>query len=223
MSEDLVIPSDFKSTLPPRKRARTQEEKEQRKIERILRNRRAAHQSREKKRVHLQRLEQKCKLMESLLGRIDDLDGLIRDKKGKDLLKQYRSFAASDDEDEYENENQNGSCDKEETPSSGISSESVSSVKSESEAGLVQLQTPENYKVEEDTGISEFAAPTDLTPVSFVNEDPKSFNLVLTNNGDSDTLAPSQPLQPVWLGVEDDDDGSFEFDDWRNPAVIAVS
>ncbi|GAV54808.1 hypothetical protein ZYGR_0AS01310 [Zygosaccharomyces rouxii] len=223
MSEDIVIPSDFKSTLPPRKRARTQEEKEQRKIERILRNRRAAHQSREKKRVHLQRLERKCKLMESLLGRIDDLDGLIRDKKGKDLLKQYRSLAASEDEYEYENENQNGSCEKEETPSSGISSESVGSVKSESEAGLVQLQTPENFKVKEDTGISEFAAPTDLTPVSFVNEDPKSFNLVLTNNDDSDTLAPSQPPQPVWLGVEDDDDGSFEFDDWRNPAVIAVS
>ncbi|GAV54809.1 hypothetical protein ZYGR_0AS01320 [Zygosaccharomyces rouxii] len=161
--------------------------------------------------------------MESLLGRIDDLDGLIRDKKGKDLLKQYRSLAASEDEYEYENENQNGSCEKEETPSSGISSESVGSVKSESEAGLVQLQTPENFKVKEDTGISEFAAPTDLTPVSFVNEDPKSFNLVLTNNDDSDTLAPSQPPQPVWLGVEDDDDGSFEFDDWRNPAVIAVS
>lgn len=45
------------STLPPRKRAKTQEEKEQRKIERILRNRRAAHASREKKRRHVEYLE----------------------------------------------------------------------------------------------------------------------------------------------------------------------
>lgn len=216
----MVIPSDFKSTLPPRKRARTQEEKEQRKIERILRNRRAAHQSREKKRVHLQRLERKCKLMESLLGRINDLDGQIRDKKGKDLLKQYRSLSVSDEEEELEHENEDesekgsSSREKEETPSSNIDTAA------ESEAGLVQLQTPETFKVEEDISIPKFAAPADLTPVSF-DEDPKNFNLVLTNNDESNTLAPSQPLQPVWLGVEDDD-GSFEFDDWRNPAVIVA-
>ncbi|KAI5966376.1 HAC1 [Candida pseudojiufengensis] len=52
-----IDPSTFKSTLPPRKRAKTQEEKEQRKIERILRNRRAAHASREKKRRHVEFLE----------------------------------------------------------------------------------------------------------------------------------------------------------------------
>lgn len=45
------------TTLPPRKRAKTQEEKEQRRIERILRNRRAAHASREKKRKHVEFLE----------------------------------------------------------------------------------------------------------------------------------------------------------------------
>lgn len=45
------------SSLPPRKRAKTQEEKEQRRIERILRNRRAAHASREKKRKHVEFLE----------------------------------------------------------------------------------------------------------------------------------------------------------------------
>ncbi|GMM29246.1 Hir1 protein [Martiniozyma asiatica (nom. inval.)] len=44
--------------LPPRKRARTEEEKEQRRVERILRNRRAAHASREKKRRHVENLEQ---------------------------------------------------------------------------------------------------------------------------------------------------------------------
>lgn len=45
------------TTLPPRKRAKTQAEKEQRRVERILRNRRAAHASREKKRKHVEFLE----------------------------------------------------------------------------------------------------------------------------------------------------------------------
>ena len=52
-----IDPSTFKAALPPRKRAKTQEEKEQRKIERILRNRRAAHASREKKRKHVEYME----------------------------------------------------------------------------------------------------------------------------------------------------------------------
>lgn len=51
------VDPNFKSTLPPRKRAKTQEEKEQRRMERILRNRRAAHASREKKRRHVEHLE----------------------------------------------------------------------------------------------------------------------------------------------------------------------
>ena len=65
------IPSDFKSTLPPRKRAKTKEEKEQRRIERILRNRKAAHQSREKKRLHLKFLEDKCRIMEQIMDGLD--------------------------------------------------------------------------------------------------------------------------------------------------------
>ncbi|QFZ28489.1 putative transcriptional activator [Clavispora lusitaniae] len=52
-----TVETSFKSSLPPRKRAKTQEEKEQRRVERILRNRRAAHASREKKRKHVEYLE----------------------------------------------------------------------------------------------------------------------------------------------------------------------
>lgn len=55
--EDVPFDVSFKSTLPPRKRAKTEEEKEQRRVERILRNRRAAHASREKKRKHVEYLE----------------------------------------------------------------------------------------------------------------------------------------------------------------------
>lgn len=57
----------FTSTLPPRKRARTKEEKEQRRVERILRNRRAAHLSREKKKKYIEFLEN---------GIIDLIEGL---------------------------------------------------------------------------------------------------------------------------------------------------
>lgn len=52
-----TVKANFKTSLPPRKRAKTQEEKEQRRVERILRNRRAAHASREKKRKHVEYLE----------------------------------------------------------------------------------------------------------------------------------------------------------------------
>lgn len=50
--------------LPPRKRARTAEEKEQRRVERVIRNRRAAHASREKKRRHVETLEKYVKSLE---------------------------------------------------------------------------------------------------------------------------------------------------------------
>lgn len=64
------------SSLPPRKRARTQEEKEQRRVERILRNRRAAHASREKKRKHVEHLE----------SHVGDLEKVVDGYKQRDSL-----------------------------------------------------------------------------------------------------------------------------------------
>ncbi|TQB74959.1 transcription factor that binds to CRE motif [Monascus purpureus] len=46
-----------KTNLPPRKRAKTEDEKEQRRIERVLRNRAAAQTSRERKRLEMEKLE----------------------------------------------------------------------------------------------------------------------------------------------------------------------
>ncbi|KAJ9631698.1 transcription factor that binds to CRE motif [Taxawa tesnikishii (nom. ined.)] len=46
-----------KTNLPPRKRAKTDDEKEQRRIERIKRNRAAAHNSRERKRLEAEQLQ----------------------------------------------------------------------------------------------------------------------------------------------------------------------
>jgi len=91
------IPSDFKSTLPPRKRAKTKEEKEQRRIERILRNRKAAHQSREKKRLHLKFLEDKCRIMEQLIGGLD-LTQLFANQSDKlKLINDLHTLAIEDD------------------------------------------------------------------------------------------------------------------------------
>ncbi|KAI9683070.1 MAG: hypothetical protein M1829_005861 [Trizodia sp. TS-e1964] len=51
--QELPIP---KTNLPPRKRAKTDDEKEQRRIERVLRNRAAAQSSRERKRLEVEGL-----------------------------------------------------------------------------------------------------------------------------------------------------------------------
>ncbi|KAI4132135.1 MAG: hypothetical protein LQ338_000889 [Usnochroma carphineum] len=52
--QELPVP---KTNLPPRKRAKTDDEKEQRRIERVLRNRQAAQSSRERKRQEVEKLE----------------------------------------------------------------------------------------------------------------------------------------------------------------------
>jgi transcriptional activator HAC1 len=61
-----VLPEP-KTNLPPRKRAKTEDEKEQRRVERVLRNRRAAQSSRERKRLEVEGLEQRNKELEAAL------------------------------------------------------------------------------------------------------------------------------------------------------------
>ncbi|KAF3021392.1 transcription factor that binds to CRE motif [Neopestalotiopsis sp. 37M] len=61
-----VLPEP-KTNLPPRKRAKTEDEKEQRRVERVLRNRRAAQSSRERKRQEVEALEKRNKELEALL------------------------------------------------------------------------------------------------------------------------------------------------------------
>jgi len=53
-----------KTNLPPRKRAKTEDEKEQRRVERVLRNRRAAQTSRERKRQEVEQLEDEKRQIE---------------------------------------------------------------------------------------------------------------------------------------------------------------
>ena len=61
-----VLPEP-KTNLPPRKRAKTEDEKEQRRVERVLRNRRAAQSSRERKRQEVELLVEKNRLLEEKL------------------------------------------------------------------------------------------------------------------------------------------------------------
>lgn len=64
LSAEHIDVSSSGGHLPPRKRARTEAEKEQRRVERIIRNRKAAHASREKKRKHVEQLESYVKMLE---------------------------------------------------------------------------------------------------------------------------------------------------------------
>lgn len=66
-----VLPEP-KTSLPPRKRAKTDDEKEQRRIERVKRNRLAAHNSRERKRQEYELLEKEKQRMEADLNRYQE-------------------------------------------------------------------------------------------------------------------------------------------------------
>lgn len=74
---------DIVPILPPRKRAKTAEEKEQRKNERILRNRRAADKSRQRQKAAQAELEQQNK------------DLLVENAQLKALLQQHGLFSST--------------------------------------------------------------------------------------------------------------------------------
>lgn len=95
--KSIDIPANFKSTLPPRKRAKTHEEREQRRVERVLRNRKAAHQSREKKRIHLKFLEDKCALLERILAQINLKDTFKDQPENWQLVQQLAGLGSEKD------------------------------------------------------------------------------------------------------------------------------
>jgi transcriptional activator HAC1 len=79
-----VLPEP-KTNLPPRKRAKTEDEKEQRRVERVLRNRRAAQSSRERKRLESEALMKRNKELENQLGELQRTNMLLANE-----LAQYR-------------------------------------------------------------------------------------------------------------------------------------
>jgi transcriptional activator HAC1 len=76
-----------KTNLPPRKRAKTEDEKEQRRVERVLRNRRAAQSSRERKRQEVEALEAEKRTIER---RYQDLEMRLADSEAKNFALQQQ-------------------------------------------------------------------------------------------------------------------------------------
>jgi len=81
-----------KTNLPPRKRAKTEDEKEQRRVERVLRNRRAAQSSRERKRQEVEALEAEKHQVEL---RNQDLEHQLAEMHAKCVLMQQQLEAAT--------------------------------------------------------------------------------------------------------------------------------
>ncbi|KAK8103212.1 Transcriptional activator hac1 [Apiospora sp. TS-2023a] len=77
-----VLPEP-KTNLPPRKRAKTEDEKEQRRVERVLRNRRAAQSSRERKRQEVEALEKRNTELEKLLDHQRKQNMMLMDELNK--------------------------------------------------------------------------------------------------------------------------------------------
>ncbi|ROV95411.1 hypothetical protein VMCG_08482 [Cytospora schulzeri] len=77
-----VLPEP-KTNLPPRKRAKTEDEKEQRRVERVLRNRRAAQSSRERKRQETEALAQKNKDLEAAVLELQRANAMLQDELKK--------------------------------------------------------------------------------------------------------------------------------------------
>ncbi|KAI0008211.1 hypothetical protein F4779DRAFT_642125 [Xylariaceae sp. FL0662B] len=77
-----VLPEP-KTNLPPRKRAKTEDEKEQRRVERVLRNRRAAQSSRERKRQEVEALELRNQQLEDLLLKQQKTNEMLMDELNK--------------------------------------------------------------------------------------------------------------------------------------------
>ncbi|EGW35300.1 uncharacterized protein SPAPADRAFT_64446 [Spathaspora passalidarum NRRL Y-27907] len=94
--EAVDMASSFKTALPPRKRAKTKEEKEQRRVERILRNRRAAHASREKKRKHVEYLEAYVVELEANLLKVEENFSAVSKLVSEEQLKSVGLQALKD-------------------------------------------------------------------------------------------------------------------------------
>lgn len=222
------IPVDFKSTLPPRKRAKTKEEKEQRRIERILRNRRAAHQSREKKRLHLQHLEKKAWLLEQILAQVKVEELVKNDMNLRVMYDEYQTLATEPTAADSPSGDllHDHVLDSQKTPESLDASSHVnctpvsqsalmSSPSPALESPLSQPQVKRESVSDEPFEVS-LAQPN--TEFNFDNSVPdvNNWNLLLTNDTENLTSSTNEDEPPVF----DMTDNSWALDPTRDPAVI---
>lgn len=205
--------SSIVGNLPPRKRARTDAEKEQRRIERILRNRKAAHASREKKRKHVAKLESYVKLLESNLNEIYQNQSLLFNKLSENnikidnnllliekiqrpndlLLSDEEQNINKDDKEEIENENEN----ENETESNDESNNDEQKV---NEPVVENIVEPVNKKIKLESSIdsSPVLSPSNPSLDSQLNMD-LDFQIndlpSLTPSLYSSTSSPSKSIQ----------------------------
>merc|ERR1712137_1477961 len=85
------VPPEPKTSLPPRKRAKTEDEKEQRRIERVKRNRLAAHNSRERKRQETEHLQQQKDALEAEMNSLRE-KAALKDKYEAELKRWHNKY-----------------------------------------------------------------------------------------------------------------------------------
>ena len=212
---NLAIPTNFKSTLPPRKRAKTKEEKEQRRIERILRNRRAAHQSREKKRLHLQYLERKCSLLENLLNSVN----LEKLADHKDVLTcSHDAFVASLDEYRDFQSTRGASLDTRASSHSSSDTFTPSPLNCTMEPATLSPKSMRDSASDQETSWELQMFKTENVPESTTLP-------AVDNNNLFDAVASplADPLCDDIAGNSLPFDNSIDLDNWRNPAVITMT
>jgi transcriptional activator HAC1 len=164
-----------KTTLPPRKRAKTDDEKEQRRIERIKRNRAAAHNSRERKRQEAENLAVLLAVAEAKLEAYAKLHGPL---PANTVLREVQ--VRNDGYDESTQAATRASNNRADTPHSDYSTPAPSL--SYSRGSIDAAASPASPA---DTVISNYPTikiepsdlPTTISPPAFEALDPKSGSL----------------------------------------------
>jgi hypothetical protein len=148
-----VLPEP-KTSLPPRKRAKTEDEKEQRRIERVKRNRLAAHNSRERKRQETEHLQTEKDQLEVELRTLREKTAKMAHMEAE--LKFWR--------DKYPNDTPESSFDL--TPAFTESTETVcparTSVSFPSPVSIDSMESPRDSSCQPETPASTFEATPDF-------------------------------------------------------------
>ncbi|KAK4674587.1 transcription factor that binds to CRE motif [Podospora pseudopauciseta] len=170
-----VLPEP-KTNLPPRKRAKTEDEKEQRRVERVLRNRRAAQSSRERKRLEVEGLEKRNQELEAALAKATQTNEF--------LLEQLRNAARLGA----------GAGSPETFDALRLSSQlSFSQPLFGSQDGHSTLAKPDSLSTLHNTQNNTTVDPAALTPISEVDEEHELPATVSTPVADSAPVANASP------------------------------
>ncbi|KAF2828729.1 hypothetical protein CC86DRAFT_197259 [Ophiobolus disseminans] len=180
-----VLPEP-KTSLPPRKRAKTEDEKEQRRIERVKRNRLAAHNSRERKRQEYEVLQAEKDQMEADLQAFKE-----KTAKMEAELKFYRSkYPGEAPETVFDFTTQPSTLDDTICPAR-------TSTSFPSPMSMESLDSPRDSSCQPETPASSFEAPT---PEFDSTQYPAAILCDLPCQSDSGTT-PAGSCSPRWAAT----------------------